>query len=138
MAVTTLAVAAVAASAYSAHEQASAQKKAAKAAAAPRTSTQTSVRTPYNEEVFRPMANYALNEALKNYSRFNTQLGGSPGDFSGLTALLQGNSRSVGPNAASPEGIQAGIEWRQKLADQGVNIPSVFGSSVIGNTIQRR
>lgn len=125
---TVMAVTAVASAAYSANRQAAAQKKAAKAAAQPKTTTTTN--TPYMDETIRAMSPYVLNEALKNYGSVNTWLGGKPADFSGLTAMLQGQSRNYGGNAASDAGIQAGIDWRKKLADQGVDLKSVFGNNL--------
>lgn len=125
---TVLAAGAIAASAYSANQQAKAQKKASQAAAQPKTTTTTN--TPYMDETIRAMSPYVLNEALKNYGSVNTWLGGKPADFSGLTAMLQGQSRNYGGNAASDAGIQAGIDWRKKLADQGVDLKSVFGNNL--------
>lgn len=125
---TYVAVAGVALAAKSAYDQASAQKKMAKAAAQPKTTTTTN--TPYMDETIRAMSPYVLNEALKNYGSVNTWLGGKPADFSGLTAMLQGQSRNYGGNAASDAGIQAGIDWRKKLADQGVDLKSVFGNNL--------
>lgn len=125
---TVLAATAVAGAAYSANRQAAAQKKAAQAAAQPKTTTTTN--TPYMDETIRAMSPYVLNEALKNYGSVNTWLGGKPADFSGLTAMLQGQSRNYGGNAASDAGIQAGIDWRKKLADQGVDLKSVFGNNL--------
>lgn len=114
--------------AYSAYEGNRQQKKAAKAAAQPQQTT--SVQTPYMDETIRAMAPYILNEGLNNYSLVNRQLGGNPGNFEGLTNLLQMQSRNYGGNAASQAGIQGGIEWRQKLADQGVDLRSVFGNNL--------
>jgi len=125
---TVLAVGAIAASAAAANQQAKAQKKASQAAAQPKTTTTTN--TPYMDETIRAMSPYVLNEALKNYGSVNTWLGGKPADFSGLTAMLQGQSRNYGGNAASDAGIQAGIDWRKKLADQGVDLKSVFGNNL--------
>ena len=132
-ATTVIAVAGAAASAYSAYDQAQTSKKAAKAAAKPQTQYQTSTRTPYMEETFRPMATYLLNEGLNNYSRFNTQLGGKPGDFSGLTALLQGQSQaSRGPVGQSldPNGAFA----IQRASGENPRFGSVWGNSQVPET----
>lgn len=127
-ATTVIAAAAVATTAYSAYEGNRQQKKAAKAMAQPQQTT--SVQTPYMDETLRAMLPYVLNEGLNNYSTVNRQLGGNPADFSGLTSFLQGQSRNYNGMAASPAGIQGGIDWRAKLASQGVDLKSVFGNNL--------
>jgi len=112
MAAITMAAVTVAAGAYAANRQASAQKKMAKEAAKPKTVTST--RTPYMDETIRAMSPYVLQESLKNYGYINSKLGGTPGNFDDLTAMLQGmRERAVQANTPqsqppSAEGVVGG------------------------------
>ena len=120
MAATTMAVAYIAGTAYTAYSAGQERRKAAKAAAKPKTTTIT--RSPYMEEMIKPMFPYIANEALNVYNYRSGKGNGPPAgnydqlrdmltrimsgqDYSGISSGQQSYDQTIGdPRAAIGEG----------------------------------